>query len=246
MRSLKWYRDIEKSQTRNQVGFFKVEGRRAVEQIIASSPENIDEILLSEEYPKEFLGNAAPVRRLSSRQLGSLSSLKSSQGIIAIVNIPSGSYSKDLSARPGNRILVLEHVQDPGNVGTLIRTAAAFDFSGVILSDKSADPFSIKAVQASAGSLLSLWIRRSSFYMEYIYQLKEMGHQIIATSTRGTVKQFSSLEKVVIALGNEGAGLSDTLISTADHLFRIPINDNKVESLNVATCGAIAMYTVVS
>jgi RNA methyltransferase, TrmH family len=246
LRSLKWYKQLEHSSVRVQEGFFVVEGARAVEQIVRTAPESVDEILVSEEYRLGILYADKNVRTISSSQMDTVSSQKTSQGIIAVVKIPENCFSDTVPNDAGGRILLLEHIQDPGNVGTLLRTAAAFDFSGVILSTMSVDPFSQKVIQASAGSLLSLWIRRSSQYIQLVKKLQSENYKLVAMSVDGSEQPVTTGQKIIIALGNEGNGLSKDVEGIADTRCRIPINDKKVESLNVAVTGALVMYAAVS
>lgn len=160
-----------------------------------------------------------------------------------MVTIPDDVWEPVLPERPGLRLLLLEHLQDPGNVGTLIRTAAAFGYQGMILSDRCADPFSSKAVQASAGAVLSLWIRRTERYVELVKKLKAGGCSVVAADLGGTPLSACPLKTPhLLLLGNEGAGLSETLLTLADSTVRIPIDTQSVESLNVAISGAILMY----
>ncbi|HEX2959512.1 MAG TPA: RNA methyltransferase [Chitinispirillaceae bacterium] len=246
LRSLKWYKQLEHSSVRAQEGFFIAEGTRAVEQIMRSAPDTVDEVLVSEEYRLDSLYADKNVRVISSSQMDAVSAQKTSQGIIAVVKISNNSFSDFVPDNPGNRILLLEHIQDPGNVGTLLRTAAAFDFSGVILSTISADPFSQKVIQASAGSLLSLWIRRTSQYIKIVKKLQNAKYKLVAMCVDGSEESVSGSEKIIVALGNEGNGLSSEVEAIADVRCRIPINDKKVESLNVAITGALVMYSAVS
>lgn len=183
------------------------------------------------------------MRFLTARQFASISKSKTPQGIAGVVTLPRDPYSSKLPQRYGKRILLLEDVQDPGNVGTLIRAAAAFDFDGAILSEGCADPFSPKAIQASAGSVLSLWIRRTSGCYKLAAKLRMEGFRIIATDIYGNSKSiFKSEGKVVLILGNEAKGISNKMLKIADTVFKIPYNDRSVESLNVAAAGAICMY----
>jgi TrmH family RNA methyltransferase len=213
-------------------------------QICGAHPGAVDEILCDEafENPEAFSKN---VRRLGARQFHSLSSGKNPQGILGIITLPEGVYTPRLPVEPGSRILLLEEVQDPGNVGTLIRTAAAFDFSGVVLSETCADPFSPKAVQSTAGSILSLWIRRTSGYAGLAHSLKQEGFLVAAADIRGeSENRLAGEQKIVLALGNEGKGLSNDLMVIADAVIRIPYNHKRAESLNVAAAGAVCMYII--
>ena len=163
---------------------------------------------------------------------------------MAAVLLPPDTYSEKLPGDYSGRILLLEDIQDPGNVGALIRTAAAFDYSGIILTDKCADPFSPKCVQATAGTVLALWLRRTGRYLNLLEALRESGYSLVAADLNGTedTSLLRRREKLLLALGSEASGLSKGLLAAADHRFRIPIAGEKAESLNVAASGAICMY----
>ncbi|HEY95616.1 MAG TPA: RNA methyltransferase [Dehalococcoidia bacterium] len=242
LKPLKWYKSLSTRKGRLSAGAFLIEGERAVGQVIASSPGEIKEILVSGDIPSLYRGFT--VRSLTESQFKAVATTRTPQGIAAVVKSPPDIYSDKLPHDIGDKILLLEDIQDPGNVGTLVRTAAAFGYSGVITTEKSADPLSPKCVQSTAGSVLSLWIRRSSGYMKLIRQLQDIGYVVIATDLEGTENPLilSNQKKLVLALGNEASGLSEELLEISDHRIRIPTIRKKAESLNVATCGAIFMY----
>jgi TrmH family RNA methyltransferase len=184
-----------------------------------------------------------PNRTLTSRQFNSIAVSRTPQGTAAVVKIPEGAYDATPPFPPGGRVLLLEHVQDPGNVGTLVRTAGAFGYHGIILSSECADPFSPKAVQASAGAVLSVWIRRTDRYSALAKELQERGFKVIAAVLEGTpVTETSLLSDHVLLLGSEGSGLSRQLLDIADVKISIPVDRAKAESLNVAVAGGILMY----
>ncbi|MBN1160618.1 MAG: RNA methyltransferase [Dehalococcoidales bacterium] len=242
MKSLKWYRQLAERKGRLEAGAFTVEGEKAILQIAASRPEAITEIVSLERPPTPL--QDYPVRKVTASQFKYIGSTQTPQGIMAVVRIPADTYSSNLPADPGKRILLLEDIQDPGNTGTLIRTAAAFYYDGVILTENGADPLAPKCVQATAGTVLSLWLRRTAQYLTMVQELKEKGYKIIAAEVKGTEEPaiLSKQEKLMLALGNEAAGLSRGLLEIADHRVRIPTAPEKAESLNVAACGAIVMY----
>ncbi|NLP01541.1 MAG: RNA methyltransferase [Fibrobacter sp.] len=226
---------------RVESGFFLLEGVKAIEQV-SSVKGSIDEILITRGMNIDGDRFGCPVREISSSQFLSISNARAPQGIIAVVKLPSETYSSGLPPEPGSKILLLENIQDPGNIGTLLRTAVAFGFSGALLSLQSADPFSPKAVQATAGTVLSLWIRRSDNYLQIASSLKQMGYSILSADVKGDSGiDFSRTEKMVVALGNEGSGLTAEILKLSEKKFRIPISSN-AESLNVAVSGAIAMF----
>jgi len=219
-----------------------VEGSRAIQQIISSNPDEILEILSTKPLPALY-GKYAQ-RLVTESQLHSICSAKTPQETVAVVRLPVDCYSDHLPDKLGAKILLLEDIQDPGNAGTLIRSAAAFGFSGAILTEKCADHLSPKCVQSTAGTVLSLWVRRTSHYLELAEALKLGGYVLVATDIGG-VEDNSVLQhrdKLLLAMGNEASGLSGTLMKAADHILRIPIAQGKAESLNVAACGAICMY----
>jgi RNA methyltransferase, TrmH family len=241
-RSLKRYRELADKKGRLEHGVFLVEGEKHISQVVAGHPDAISEIISI--APPPPLLRRYPLREVKATEFRYISAAQTPQGIAAVVRVPEGVYSAALPADTGSRILLLEDVQDPGNVGALIRTAAALGFSGVILTDTSADPFSPKSVQAAAGTVLSLWIRKNAGYLQLLKLLKESGYSIVAAVVRGDDKPeiLSGLKKVVLALGNEAAGLSKDILDIADYCVRIATPPEKAESLNVAACGAILMY----
>lgn len=244
MKPLSFYKSLRDAKVRHDAGMFLVEGVRAVTQIAASHPESIVEVLV-EEKKKPPAGLKYPVRFISPSQFRAISTSTTPSGPLAVVKIPEGAYSSSLPADTGVRVLALEDVQDPGNVGALVRSAAAFDFSGVVLSDKCADPFGPKAVQASAGSLLSLWVRRTREFHAGLRELAGRGFRCIAADVRGTEPLRSGdSSRVVLIMGNEGSGVSAEGLACSHSVMRIPINTAKAESLNVAASGAVCMYAL--
>ena len=242
LKSFRWYKKLATKKGRVEAGAFLVEGDRAVKQIINSRPDEIIEILTIEE-PLPVYRNYT-VRLVTESQFRSICLTRTPQGTMAVVHLPVDIYSGNLPEDAGNKILLLEDIQDPGNVGTLIRTAAAFDFSGVIMTENCADPLSPKCVQATAGTVLSVWLRRTKHYLELVRALKRDGYPLIVAELNGVAEPsiLSQQSKLLLALGNEAAGLSKELLDAADYRLRIPISQEKAESLNVAACGAICMY----
>lgn len=239
---IKWYRSLADKEGRLSAQAFLVEGEKAIRQIIDNHPSDVREIL-SVHQPPDFCRGYS-WKQLTESQFKSISSTKTPQLLAALVDLPADVYTSKLPDDAGSRVLLLENVQDPGNVGTLIRTSIAFGFSGIIMTDKCADPFSPKCVQSTAGTLLSLWIRRSAEYLLLLEDLKNRGYIIAATHLQGEDSPdiLRNLDRMVLALGNEAAGLSPAVIKSARYRIKIPIDQIKAQSLNVAVCGAICMY----
>jgi TrmH family RNA methyltransferase len=242
LKSLKWYRRLADKKGRLDAGVFLVEGDKAIRQVIAGQPDAVTEIL-SVAQPPPLYGRY-PLRLVSASEFQYISSTQTPQGIMAVARQPADIYSAALPQNPGRRILLLEDIQDPGNAGTLIRTAAALNYDGVILTESSADPLSPKCVQGAAGTIFSVWLRRTAQYMELARALRQDGYVVIAADLKGKDEPsiLSRPEKLVLALGNEAAGLSPEVLAMSDFRVRIPTVPEKAESLNVAACGAILMY----
>ena len=137
----------------------------------------------------------------------------------------------------GNKILFLDGVQDPGNVGTLIRTALAFSYDGVVLSNDSASIYNDKVISATKGAMFKI-----NIYDNYsLKQLKNDGYQIIVTSLKDAVnyKDVKLAKKFVLVLGNEGQGVKEESILLADSICKIEMDN--IDSLNVGVAGGILM-----
>lgn len=241
-RPLKWYKSLADGSVRRDEMCFLLDGRKNLDIMIAQRPELILEIIVQKGCETDYDMYGVPVRILERHQIDAISPQKTPQGLLALVRIPKEIYSSELPSEPGNRILLLEHIQDPGNVGTLIRTAAAFDIAGVLLSDQCADPFSPKVVQSTAGSLFSVWLRRTSDYLDCVRRLRDTGYKVYAADVHSSGKVNLQCDNQILALGSEGRGLTDSLLGMTDVRFRIPMNSQKAESLNVAVSGGIIMY----
>jgi tRNA G18 (ribose-2'-O)-methylase SpoU len=242
VRPVKWYRALSCARDRMENGAFLLEGEKAVRQIMHNHPDQVLERIRIRGMEPESGG--FPVRWLTAEQFQSISTLKTPQGEMAVVRLPLQTYGDDLPQTIGSKAIFLDRVQDPGNVGTLIRTAVAFGFSGMILSEGCADPFSPKCVQASSGTVLSLWIRKIKNAPKLLDRLKGRKFSVVAADPRGDSDMgiFHFSECLVLVLGSEGSGLSKDVMDRVEHRFRIPIAEGQIESLNVAVSGAICMY----
>ena len=245
MNPLSWYRDLHSNEKREEYGCFLIEGYRHVQQIMLHNPHCIIEILKTPtiSLPAHYV---CPVSTLTTKQFQKISLQKSPQGIIAVATIPPFTYSNKIPLPCQKPLLILEGVQDPGNVGTLIRTAAAFGFAGMVLDVLCADPFSPKVVQASAGALFSLWIRKLHNFYDELEILVNNGYLLIAADVAGTTTlPVFDFKKCAVILGNEGHGVSEKVLHMSQCHFRIKIDPVAVQSLNVAVAGALCMYAVI-
>ena len=140
-------------------------------------------------------------------------------------------------------VLVLDGVQDPGNVGTLLRSAVAFDFTSIICLPGCADPYGPKTIAASQGALFQCHVYPMSFE-ELTTQISSKNYQVIVSDVHeGVSLQTLKIKSpCMLVLGSEGSGVSETVKTLATQ--RVRIDTNHVESLNVAMAGAILMHTI--
>ena len=161
------------------------------------------------------------------------------QGIVAVVQ-------KEEVGQAGlsqGKFLFLEDVQDPGNVGTIIRTADAAGFTGVIVSDKSADIYSLKTLRSMQGSHFHLPIYRMSS-QRLLEEAKEAAIPVLATTlSKDSVdyRELPPIENFVLVMGNEGQGISPLMVESADQLVHISMK-GQAESLNVAVAAGILIF----
>ena len=234
---------------RAQDGDFVVEGAHAVRDLLTRYPEQILTIVTAHGYlPKEGPGDRL-VRLASSAQqyscpdiqFSKLSDLEAPQGILAVVRQPTWDEGEILR-QPTVLGIFGEELQDPANVGAIIRTAAALNASALWLTPESADVYHPKVVRATSGMLLALPI----FAAQDVSGLIRHGCQIFAAEVagNGTVsidEIHQAPRKLVLAVGNESRGLSAQIRRQATTRFTIPISRD-VESLNVAATVAIAAF----
>jgi len=150
-------------------------------------------------------------------------------------------YKLKESEVTGN-VLILDRIQDPGNLGTIIRSAVAFDISTIILSKDTVDLYNPKVLRSTQGLLFNVNILIRDLD-EYIRKLKEEGYIIYGTKVDNgkNLKDITKKDKYAVIMGNEGKGVNDTLLSMCDEYIYIPMNE-KCESLNVGVATSIILY----
>ena len=166
------------------------------------------------------------------------SPLMHSPGPVFTVRIPEMCLPEPL-----RHVIVLEGVQDPGNVGTIIRTADAAGLDGVLLSNQCADVFSPKVLRATMGSIFRMNLRTTDDLPGELTKLREKGYSILSSQLDGTpfYERQGVAERFALIIGNEGNGVSEQVQQTATHRVRLPMRGG-AESLNAAIAAAIMMY----
>ncbi len=182
---------------------------------------------------------------LSGNLFSRIAQTETSQGILAIVSKPQldkRAFLKAISG-PKNHVVVLDRLQDPGNIGTIIRTADAAGYAGIIVMKGSGDIFSPKVIRAAAGSLLRLPVYLASSEEEALSILNEAGKVLVGTIPESGVayNRVDWTRGSAILIGNEGNGLSETFKAATNINVSIPMN-KEVDSLNAAVAAGILIY----
>ena len=141
-----------------------------------------------------------------------------------------------------SRVMILDHLQDPLNIGRIMESAYIFGFDSIILSEESADIYNEKCLKASKGSIYKLNIYHANI-LEEIKELKDKGFKVYATGLKDNTKELYEVEKqerMAFVLGNEGSGVSSEVMDASDEIIKIDMHN--IDSLNVAMAGAIVMY----
>ncbi len=230
---------LPKNRKRDEV--ILVEGKRSYRE--ALQVLKLRHTLTNEEYRLDP-SDDTPLEhhtKLSNHLFAALSDTKNSQGIIGIFDMPC--QSLDLSLL--NKVVVLEGIQDPGNVGTLIRTAFFLGYQAVLFDDTCAAPFSPKVVRSSMGAIFHLPCFTAPIEA-HLSSVKDAGFCIAGGDLQGEDIQkcgaAAQQQRLALLLGNEGTGLSEVALSYCDYRLRIPEKNEEAESLNVAVAGGIMMY----
>jgi TrmH family RNA methyltransferase len=239
---VKQLRSLRRSRERRRAPFFLVEGPKFVLEGVAAGIE-ILALVVSEDFKDALppVAERTKVLRVSARIFEELSDTPSPRGILAQVR-RSWSTVADLAAA-GKHVLVAWGVQDPGNVGTMIRCAAAFGLAGVIVSPHAADPFAPKAVRASAAAILHHPPARAAHLGALTATLQDAGCRTCWTGPRAPIP-ISSLpvgSPLAVFIGPEGKGFSQAERETIGDGICIPMAA-EVESLNAAAAAAILAY----
>ncbi len=191
-------------------------------------------------------GRRVPVVVMEAALFDEIVPSETPQGVLAVLREPSTEGWTKLTFPLTAQVLVLESVQDPSNVGAIVRVADAAGAAAVFYTKGTADPYAPKAVRASAGSLLHLPVLPVSSVAGIVAWLKERSFQIVATVPEGGVNLFAApfASKVAILVGNEARGLSAEARQVADLQVTIPM-PGKAPSLNVAVATAVVLYELV-
>lgn len=230
---------------RDEHNKFTLEGSRILREAVLENAD-IQMIFATQsafERDKDFLeSHLDKILFISDGVAKKLSDTKSNQGVFAVINKP---QKKDFSSQPlSGKLVVLNNIQDPGNLGTILRTADAVGVSGVILSENCCDLFNPKVVRSTMGSLFRLDIYIENDFCEVCSILKSKGVKTYAAVVSKQACEIRSAEfpkSSAIVIGNEGNGLKDEHTDLCDECVTIKMNGN-IDSLNAGIAAAILMW----
>jgi RNA methyltransferase, TrmH family len=234
-------RDLRRRKARERTGDFVAEGVRAVEELIRS-PLEVRGVLVSpalDAAPRgaalrsEIQARGVPITEVDEREFASAADTEAPQGILAVARIPDRGIQDVVG---GGKVLALDGVQDPGNVGTIVRSAAAFGFAATIALPGTVDLWNAKVVRSAMGAHFSHPAFSASW--EDLDKLGAM--PLWAADAGGTPMAPPYPDTLVLVVGNEGNGLSADARARADRVVSIPVKH--VESLNVAVATGILLY----
>lgn len=231
------WRSLKERKARKETGLFLAEGRKMTDEALASGFA-VEAVLAADSVSSlPAAPESIPIFLLPDHVFSAVCDTKTPQGVAAVVRMKT-------AAAEGLRLVALDGVQDPGNVGTIIRTADCAGFSGVILSTACADPSSPKVLRATMGSIFRMPVTVTDDLPGMLRGLRDRaGYTVISSQLDGTpfYARKAVGERFCLIVGSEGSGVSPEVRETATMRLRLPMRGG-AESLNAAAAAAIMMY----
>ncbi|WP_186576206.1 TrmH family RNA methyltransferase [Aquibacillus kalidii] len=235
---VKHWNKLKKRKEREASQQFFIEGHHLVQEAFQSD-WHVQEVILEEGTDRpDWLHSSATITYVSDNVFKSITDTRTPQGIAAIVGMQKPTWVDF------KKILLIDAIQDPGNLGTIIRTADAAGFEGVVLGEGTVDLYNDKVIRATQGSIFHIAIFHNNL-LDFVPTLKTEGYQVWASTLEGAVPfhQVAIPEKVALILGNEGSGIEESLVEYSSERVNIPIY-GQAESLNVSVAAGVLIYYV--
>lgn len=242
---IRQWKKLQMGKYRKKEGLFLAEGARCVEQIVENGFVDVREILVDHNRAGEFgfVPGNIPVYRLYTDDFNSISDTESPQGIIAVCEIPEEPSLNQIFKKPG-LIAAFDAIQDPGNLGTMIRSASWFGVTALISGTGTADPWHPKVVRSTAGATGALPMLTGNL-SELLPEFENNGWQTYLLDLNPKAEDLHHIdvpEKAIFIVGNEANGIHHSLKTVQRKSVFIPGNSKSVESLNAAVAFGIALY----
>ena len=236
-----WKQLVTSKKDRDKSEEFIVEGFHLVEEALNTDGTIIHLIVREDlELPVGWKTDHLQLIQVTKSVAKELVETEQSQGIFAHCRQPEHT---DEEAASWKKLLFIDAVQDPGNIGTMIRTADAAGMDAVILGKGSADPFNPKTVRSAQGSHFHIPVVKGEIG-DWIDRMNSAGIKVIGTGLQNAVDHYNvgPLKEFALIVGNEGSGVASEYLSKADEVVKIPLY-GRAESLNVAIAAGILLYT---
>jgi RNA methyltransferase, TrmH family len=245
---LKKVRSLHQRAGRQKAGAFLIEGAKRINEALDKGIK-LSDVIVSESYLKEGLGDShaadlSEIYVVDDRQFKELVTTDTPCRILAAA--PTLDYPLESVISKNSLVVVADAIQDPGNLGTIMRTALAAGASGMIFTKGTVDPYNSKVVRSAAGALFSLPFVTDITAEEAFIFLKELGARIITCEPTAD-KPYWECDlsgPVAVAFGNEGQGFTSDILALSDESVSIPMNPES-ESLNVAVSAGIILFSAV-
>lgn len=240
-RNAKLIRSLRQKKNRDEQKVTLVEGERAIVSVLSAGAEVVFMVSSDGDVRDRALkatNYSGPVAMISAREMKTLTDITTPPGILAVVKFAPEGISEFLNLE---KVLVLDAVQDPGNVGTIIRTCAWFGIDGIIAGPGTADFYSPKVVRSTAGALWSMRLSSSADLAADLNKFKLDGWSVVTATMNGSdYRTISMPPKGILVLGNEANGITPEVLALSTRSIGIPGKiDSAVDSLNVAVAAAI-------
>jgi len=250
---LKQISKLKTEKERKIEGRFLIEGIRLCQEAFSSDWE-VELVLFFTEFvesaggqtlAKEFRKHGTEVFRAKKKEIEKLADTETPQGIMAVVQMKKFALSKNI-LKNSSLLLGLDNIRDPGNLGTMIRTADAAGADGVLLSSGCVELYNPKVIRSTMGSIFHLPVIENLDLPEVIPDLKDGGFRIIVSEVHKG-KDYTEVdypEKTCLIIGSEASGISQQILNLADERIKIPIF-GKAESLNASVAAGVLLYEIV-
>lgn len=238
--------ELKQKKYRQQQGLFLAEGLRTVEEAVRyGEVASIFYTAIEDDRTRSVLEKAAAKQVqlicVSDSVMKKIADTETPQGIVAVCRLQKNTLDNLLAT--GKLLLVLDRVGDPGNIGTMLRTADAAGVGGLVLLKGSADIYAPKTVRASMGSLFHVPVVSGLSEQELVSSARKAGYELLVTCLDGADNLYKAdlCGRLAFVMGNEANGVSSSLLAAADKRVFIPMQ-GKAESLNVAMAAGIVMF----
>lgn len=243
-------RDLHRRKARERRGLALAEGVRLVEEMLAAEAEckgavvsaALDATPRGADLLRALAAHGVPIERVEDRELAEVAATEHPQGIVVAYQ-PRAWTLDDIQVAPGRPLLLLDGVQDPGNVGTIVRTAVAFGAAGLIALPGTVDLTNPKVVRAAVGGLFRLPHLHADVTGIQAWLWTRSIPIWVTTVDGAAIADDELVGAVALVLGNEGAGIQASLLGAAERRVGIPIH-SEAESLNVAVAAGILLHRV--